>query len=244
MVINTEYIGPMIYEFCVAGIAAIVIGKIGQKYHEKRNNVTKYMFLFSFLLNFSVFISAISRVLRVTNLWLIGPDTYLELLAFTVSFVAVANIFLLAFALEVFADGMDLQKNKMIVLIYSAVVAVFVIYSLATALVVKGFENTGLNDSIWIFLILISTVVYVYTIQAAWKVARKAEDKLQKRSTEIIALSPLSFLTVFVFFMIDSLLGDNFTIYYYIGYAFAIVCVFTLYIGVVRPGWFVKLVKE
>lgn len=240
MVINTQYIGPMIYEFIIGIIALIVILKIAQKYREKRNNVTLFMFLFSFILNLAVFVAAVSRVLRVTNLWEINPvtGTYLELLAVTVSLIAIANIFLLAFTLEVFYNGMDQRKNKLYVLGYSVIVAIFVIFSILT-----GIETVDLTLPIWAFLVIISAVVYIFMIISAWKVARKIEPGLQKRSTQIIALSPLSFLTVFIFFMLDIIEGGNFTIFYYIGWVFALVSIFTLYIGVVRPGWFINMVK-
>lgn len=238
MAFNTQYIIPLIFELVVTVFAIIVIAKIGQKYSQKKNKVTLYMFLFSLFITLAILISAIFRILEAIDAWniiTVGTNSYLNLLTLTVSLIGISNIFLLLFTLEVFYGSYtDKGRNNTILIVYSLIAAIFVIYTLATALIVDNTTNFGLNISIWIFLIIISAIVYIFMFQAIWKIVNQMENPKQKRNTKIISFSPLSFLLYLILFMINSIMGSEFSIYYYIGWIFVLITFITLYIGIAR----------
>lgn len=182
--------------------------------------------------------AAFSRVLRYTNLWLIQiyPEVKLEFLAFTICFIAIGNIFMLAFCLEVFTQkGVKSKIGILILAVYSVLIAGFCVYAVWTGLFVED-----LTEMIWGIAIGLSVPVYGWTMIAALVLAFKVEKGPDRVSTLLISISPISIIMVFVMFFLDRVFGGNFTVYYYIGWVFVIISMIGLYLGVIRPRWVFK----
>lgn len=236
MVANPQYLGPMIYEFAIFTLACAYLIPVCKKYQEKRNPVMMNMVLLSISLILAVLFSAISRVLRLDNAWELDVNIYLELLTISVSFLALANLFLLSFFLEVFHKGAFIGKNKLLVFSYMVVASVFIAYTITT-----GLYTPDLTEGIWLFLILISFPLYILAFRSPFLLAKKIEDLLDKRSTQILGMIPIFLSLIFIFFLADRFMGANFTICYYFGWLSALCVLFMLYLGVLQPKWFLKL---
>jgi len=183
--------------------------------------------------------AAVSRVLRYTGLWEIQPGVYLEFLAFTISFIAIGNIFMLAFCLEVFTEkGASGKGGVITIVIYSILIAGFIGFALYTGLLVRD-----LTELIWGAAIVLSIFVYGWTMIAAIKLATRMEKGADRVCAILIGISPLSILLVFAMFFLDRIFGGNFTPFYYTGWVWVIISMFTLYLGVIRPEWAFKKAK-
>ena len=209
---------------------------IGKRYRERKKPVVKFMFFFSLFMSLAILMAAFSRILRYTGLWIIGPTERLEFLAFTISFIAIGNIFMLAFCLEVFTKaGTKSKIGKALLITYSILIAAFIGYAIAT-----GLFTQDLTTWIWGIAIVLSLFVYGWTMIAALKLAFRLEKGPDRVSAFMISLSPLSIMMVFVMFFIDRMLVDDFTWAYYVGWVFVIISMVTLYIGVIQPAWLSK----
>ena len=191
MVVYREFLFPMIYEFVIYFGCLFMVILIGKRYREKKKPVIRYMFYFAFFMSIAILMAAVSRVLRYTNLWEIQPGVlYLELLAFTISFIAIGNIFMLAFCLEVFTEkGASGKKGIAIIVIYSILIAGFIGFALYTGLFVRD-----LTELIWGGAIVLSIFVYGWTMIAAIRLATRMEKGADRVSAILIGISPLSIL--------------------------------------------------
>ena len=235
MALNIHLI-PMIYEFFIyIGCLAMVI-VIGNRFRERKKPVIRFMFFFSLFMSLAILMAAFSRVLRLTNLWEIQPGVYLEFLTFTICFIAIGNIFMLAFCLEVFTKkGAKSTIGIVILVIYSVLTGGFIGYT-----VIKGWNVVDLTEIIWGIAIVLSIFVYGWTMIAALKLAFKVEKGPDKVATFFISISPISILLVFVMFFLDRLAGGEYSPFYYVGWVFVVVSMFFMYLGVIRPKWAYK----
>ncbi len=238
MAVYPQFLFPMIYEFSIYFFALLMVITIGKRYRERKKPVIQYMFYFTFFMSISLFMAAFSRVLRYTGLWVINifPEVKLEFLAFTISFIAIGNIFMLAFCLEVFTKtGTKGKAGIATIVIYSILITGFIVFAIWTGLFVED-----LTELIWGVAIGLSVPVYGWTMIAAFALASKLEKGPDRASTLFISLSPVSIIVVFVMFFLDRLAGGNFSPYYYAGWAFVILSMVTIYIGVIRPKFLFK----
>ncbi len=230
----------MFYEFAVGGSGLLLTIPLLRRHYQRRTPVTRYLLLSTIFLLCSALISAVSRILRITEVWgQVVPGQFLELLTFTVLFVAISDVFVLAFGLEVFYEGATKGRNKIALLVYVTLVSVFAYYDIST-----GLFDVDLNDTIWLFVIVLSVVVYIILIRSALKLARKLEDPVAKRGMHLIAAGPACLMVTFGLFMADSFLGANFTPLYYVAWLFALAFVVLTYLGVVQPDWLKKRISR
>lgn len=226
---------PMFYEFAVGASGLLLNVPLLRRHFQRRTPVTRYLVLSTLCLLCSALTSAISRVLRITGVWEVAPGQFLELLTFTVILVGVSDIFVLAFSLEVFYEGATKGHNKYVLLLYVGLVGLFIYYAIS-----KGLFEVNLDNTIWLFVIVLSIVVYIVLIRSALKLARKLEDPVAKTGMHLIAAGPCCLLVTFGLFTVDSLLGANFTPYYYPAWLFALAFVVLMYLGTAQPEWLKK----
>ncbi len=234
-----DLVFAMCFEFAVGGSGLLLTIPLLRRHFQRGTPVTRYLALSTIFLLFSALISAISRILRITGAWEVAPGQFLELLNFTVIFVALSDVFFLAFGMEVFYGGATKGRNKSIMHVYTVFVGVFAIFSLST-----GLFDVDLNDSIWLFVIVLSVLVYISVIRAALLLARKVTDPVSKRGMQFIAAGPACLMITFALFMVDSFLGADFTPLYYVAWLFALAFVVLTYMGAVLPDWFRKLISK
>lgn len=231
----SHYLIPMIYEFVIFSLTGMITFQVGKRLYEKRNNVIKFMFFFTLMMAFANLSAAISRILRLTNLWELQDGQYLELLALTVIFIAISNIFLLMFGLEIFHAKITPANKKILIGIYSGLVCGFSVFSLW-----KGLFVVDLTTSIWAILVILSLLVDVYIIFASFRLIPKLDETKDKFFVRFIAFSPIILIFIYIFFMMDIIFGGNFTIFYYLGWFAALMADVSLAIGVLRPEFIEK----
>ncbi|MBN2156060.1 MAG: hypothetical protein JW776_08455 [Candidatus Lokiarchaeota archaeon] len=233
--VNPQFLFPMIYEFVIYFFTLLMVIVIGRRYREKRKPVVRFMFFFALMMSTGILMAAFSRVLRYTALWEVRPGVFIEFLTFTISFIALGNIFMLAFCLEVFYKGPGSRWGIFIMAIYSVATAWFILFAIYTGLFV-----VDLTELIWGVAIVLSLFVYGTTMIAALRLAVRMDKGPDRVSAVMISISPLSILCVFVMFFLDRIFGGNFTPFYYSGWVFVIISMVFLYIGVIRPKWAFK----
>jgi hypothetical protein len=187
-------------------------------------------------MSLAILMAAVSRVLRYTEIWNLPSGDKLELLAFTISFIGIGNIFHLAFGLEVFSNRGSKSKVAItIISIYSVLIAGFIVYAIYAGLFVED-----LTTLIWGLAIGLSVFVYGWTMIAALGLARKLERGPDKSATIWISISPMSIMMVFIMFFVDRIVGGNFSPFYYAGWAFVVVSILSMFLGIIRPKWAYK----
>lgn len=234
--VNMEYLGPMIYEFSISILSTLVIIPIAKKYLVKKTQLLKSIIWFISCLGLSVFSAAISRLFRFTGAWELPNGNKLELLAFTLSFIALSNIFMMDFGFQVFQKEDQIKRNRTIVFIYAVLNVVFIGYTMVSGLFVEDLTTT-----IWGILMGLSLITFILVSGMSFRLARKLEDKKDRRAIVMIGVSPIAMFLIFIAFFIDRLMGGHFTVFYYIGWAFVPFVSFFIATGVLRPKWFEAL---
>jgi len=235
----TDLLFVMAYEYGIGICGLLLLIPLVKKLRKRKSAVTRDLVLCIFFLLVAILISGTSRILRITNAWEVSPGTFLELLAFAVVSIAISNIFMLAFTLEVFYEGAFRAKNKGYMLAYIGLVAGYSAYALNS-----GLYSVDLTQEIWLFLILLSVVIYVFLIRSAFRLARRLEDPIMKRGMQLIGLGPVFLLMFFGCGMVDRILGGNFTPFYFVGMSLALGFIFITYLGFIQPEWFKRQVKQ
>ncbi|UYP47564.1 hypothetical protein NEF87_003849 [Candidatus Lokiarchaeum ossiferum] len=229
--VNLDYLVPMLYEFSISLIGAFVAFQVGKKYSRLKTKIIKNFFFVILSLSLAVFSAAISRVLRYFEIWEISPGKFIELLAVTVSFIALSNIFFLQFGLNVFHPKIQKKTRLVIISIFSVFTGAYMIYTM-----VFGLFIVDLSTLIWSFLLILSLIVDTYIIYSCFQLNRKLDEKVDKFFVGILGLAPISLIMIYIFFLIDRVLGANFTIFYYFGWFMVVLVSLFLYIGVIRPS--------
>ena len=192
--VDSQFLVPMIYEFCIYFFCLLIVLVIGKRYRKRKKLVVKHMFYFSLFMSMAILMAAVSRVLRYTEIWNLPSGDKLELLAFTISFIGIGNIFHLAFGLEVFSKHGSKSKVAItIISIYSVLIAGFIVYAIYAGLFVED-----LTELIWGLAIGLSIFVYGWTMIAAFRLATKLERGPDKSATIWISISPISIMMVFI----------------------------------------------
>ncbi|HMF31620.1 MAG TPA: hypothetical protein VKK79_09410 [Candidatus Lokiarchaeia archaeon] len=234
-----DLIFVMIYEYTVGICGLLMIIPLFKKLRERKSAVTRYLVLCIFFLLAATFFAGTSRVLRITGAWNLPNGYQLELLAFSVVSIACSNVFMLAFTLEVFNEGAFAGKNKGYMLLCSGIAVVYAVYALYF-----GLFTPNLSQDIWIYLIIFSVVIYIILIRSAFRLSHKLDDSVAKRGMQLIGVGPILLLGTFGSFMLDSIFGDNFTPFYFFGWAFALGFVFITYLGYLQPEWFKRRISH
>ncbi len=235
MVQMVDYIFVMLFEFAVA-VAGLVLAGIPllKRHLQRKTRVSLYLNLTVYFLLAAVLIAGISRIVRMT-IWLPAPTPNIELLAFSVICVAISDLFMLAFTLEVFYEKATSGKNRFALFICVACVAAYGVYTIAT-----GLFDEDLNDIIWLLVIILSVIVAMALIRSAARLSKKVEDPVGKWGLRFIAVGPVFLISTYALFLVDSFSGGKFSPFYYAAWIMAIVAVLFLYIGFVQPDWFKK----
>ncbi len=227
----------LLFEFIIVAGGIIVAYPLVKRHLEKKKPVTYLLMAAGGCQLGAALMSAASRIFRLTGLWIQPNGDKIELLALTVTMLAVGEIFWLGFVLEVFHDGIKQPKNMAVVIIYAALVAGYGVYAIWT-----GITTEDLTVEIWAMLVVLAAPVFLIFARAAWRMSQKVADPLLKRGSQLIGTGPLFLLLTFIFFMVDRILGGAFSPFYYIAWISAVIAIFFIYTGYVLPNWLKRLV--
>ncbi|WXG39541.1 MAG: hypothetical protein WED07_01680 [Candidatus Freyarchaeum deiterrae] len=162
----------------------------------------------------------------LTQGWLTGS---IYIFTFSFALADLANLFLYAFSLEAF-----LQKKRKWMALYSAAFAPLFIYPLIFFNVTSSF----------ILATIVGLMTYIPLIYLAVKAFRESDKKLSRYGFVMIALTSVFLALFFVFFFIEAVLTEGWSIYVPIAWTMGLIASIFAYIGYVLPNWFRRLVGE
>ncbi len=229
----------MIYEFIIFGLTGGITIILGFRYNSRKNKVYKNLLIYVCIFASSNLSAAISRILRYTGAWEVSADRYLELLAVTVCLIALSNVFFLRFGIEIFHEKLSKSIKLLINVSYSVLTIAYIVFSLMTGLYV-----VDLTELIWGFLIAQSLIVIIYIFVSSFLLARRIDDPVDKAFVSLLAFSPVCIIMIFALFLLDRIMGGNFTIFYYLGWLMGVFASIILYFSVARPKFVEKMIEK
>ncbi len=224
-----------VFEFAIAATGLVTAGiPLLKRYLERKTRVTLFLLLTFYFLIGAIFVAGVGRIVRMV-LWVPSSTSNIEFNAISVLLVAISDVFLLAFTLDVFYEGATAGKNKLVLILYSLCAAAYITYDLATGLYLED-----LNEVIWLLVIILSVSVALVLIRSATKLSRKVEDPVAKWGLRLMAVGPVCLIGTYALFMVDAAFGGKFTPFYFAGWIVAIFAILFVYIGFIQPDWFKK----
>lgn len=240
---NLFFIG-VIYESIVLVISGILLFFIVLKYLKKRHRLTLYLLLIFVFFALAVIFSLISKIFVVLRLDLqVNPNTpygwiFFRILSFRVSefFVCIAIFLTYVLKVKIFQERFN-KTQKYIVIIFGSFTAFYdlVIYQ------AEHSSTAVLLDAIAFLLTLIFMamiyLVFMYRMLEAYK---HVERPIFRKAFLSLAIMAISFILIFVCFLIDRILIllldiPGFTLFYYLAWAFTIIGILCAYLGYIRP---------
>ncbi len=215
------------------------------RYFEKRNKLTLYLFMIFLNFVIAIVFSWLSKVIvlysgieYVYNNALPDPGTSLSWLLlriidfrFSFVFVTISTFFSYILKVSIFEKGYN-QIHKTIVIIYGCFT---VIYSLLAYQ--RG--NTFLDVLAFLFVLIYLSMIYIPFLIRSFNTYKKVNEQVYKKAFLSLVIMSLSFMLVFLSFLIDRiliLLGDpGFTIFYFMGWTLVVIGIMGAYFGYIRP---------
>ncbi len=227
-----DYVFILFFEFGIVMAGLVVALPLVKRYFARKTTVLSYLMGAGECQLLAALVTAFSRYLRMSGAWMLPDGKYLELLAITVDFLAAGNIFWLAFMLEVFYQGAMRGKNKFILMVYVYCVCAYSVYVFTTSLYIV--DITVID---WVLLVCLGAPVSIALSISAWRLSRTIDNLVQKRCTQMIGVGPLFLLGCWGLFLVDRILGGNFTPLYYGAWVAAVIAIFAVYTGFIVPDW-------
>jgi len=132
---------------------------------------------------------------------------------------------------NVFEKGYN-TLQKYITIIYGALTCLY-------ALFIYKNENDLLDVGAFLLVFVYMVMVYAPFLRRAIESYRAVEGKSYKQAFLSLAIMSVSFMLIFLSFAIDRVfifLGSSgFTVFYFLGWIFAVVGIFGAYYGYIRP---------
>ena len=230
----------LVFESFILVIAGVMLVLVFLKYLQKRHDLTKLL-LFVFLnYTFAIFFSWLSKWMVVFLLggpdippgypgaWIIGL-----ILDFRISFIFVLVALLISYVLRVKLFDKEYNKTSKVTS-YS----IFLV-SVAYCAIVYQDGNTLLDVFAFLLVLIYMGFAYFPFMAKAIKAFQSVEKKEFKNAFASLAFMALSFVLIFVFFLIDRLTilfgGTGFTIFYFLAWTFAIIGIIAAYLGYIKP---------
>jgi hypothetical protein len=241
------YVAGMIVEFIASFLSLMLVIGAVRRYHQKKNPTTiKILFLF-FGFSASAFITALGKLLVVTDVLkfpVMEYELFMDGFALMVM-VAVATTSSFLFTIDVFYD-MKPATKKVVKIAYLCVVGLVlaVLVTLKVAYLAAGPPLYDIGILTYVTYPA-SFGLYLFTslllASRAFKVAGGAPG-VDKATMTMLGTSGLLTTFYYVLHAMDALNAfglDNFSPLYFIGWGLVIVSIFVAYIGYFRPAWFV-----
>ncbi len=208
---------------------------IYKKYRERKSRATGYLTLAILSFGVGALISGIGKILGIVS----GiPESELNISGFTIViayiFTALANIFIVAFLVQIFKDGDS--KSTLVLATLNGMTIGFLLPNISFAVDVY---QSVLYFLIW--HILISLYGYGNLTYHGFKEANLTDQKIPKTGFKLIAWFGISANMLFVLFVIDLVVGTirgyGFTVFYYMAWASGAVASILAYLFMM-PTWF------
>ena len=247
---NKIPLGAIIIESIVAVFLIILTILLFKKYAERKKKPNLYLGLT--FLSFSL-ASLTTAVGRLTGyLSPISYETYsITDLTSLVSYILIAlsNCFAV-----MFLDSIFFQKGLDFTFIFFLLNGVVIGWLLNEIVywftVSQEFGLVRKQTFVAILMALLTIISYGLVSIFAFREAKMNTERLPKIGFNLIGVYGICIPMLFVFFSIDTVLisfvesfSNGYTIFYYLGWCFALLGAFLGYLGYIMPSWFKKLVS-
>jgi hypothetical protein len=232
-----NFIG-MIFELFIIIFAAVLLVLILKKYFIKRHKLTRLLFFIFVCYFIAIVFSWLSKIFAVLE-WDQVQDNvvvtwlYNRISDFRISELFVTFAIFLSYILKVnvFEKGYN-TLQKYIIIIYG-------IFTCLYALFIYENENDLLDVGAFLLVFIYMVMVYAPFLRRSIESYRAVEEKSYKQAFFSLAIMSVSFMLIFLSFAMDRvfiLLGSpGFTVFYFLGWIFAVVGIFGAYYGYIRP---------
>ncbi|MBD3194241.1 MAG: hypothetical protein GF317_04245 [Candidatus Lokiarchaeota archaeon] len=234
----------MIYELSVILVAFILLILVYLKYSKKRHKLTLYLLIIFILYFIAVFFSWLSKVFVVLKLDLVVDEysilgiVYYRIASFRISelMVCIAIFYSYILKVRVFHDEFN-KIHRYIVIIFGIIASFYV-------LVIYDPGDTSLSvllDAVAFLLVFIyMSMIYFPFMYRSIEAYNGVEEKEYKIAFLSLTVMSISFMLIFLNFLIDRLLMlildiPGFTLFYFLAWGFAIIGMIGAYMGYIRP---------
>ncbi len=240
---NLFFIG-MIYESIVLVISLILLILIMFKYLEKRHDLTLRLLVIFLIYTLAIFFSLLSKVFVVLRLDLVVEPysplgwIFFRILSFRVSEFLVCIAILLSYNFKVKIFQEDYKKNqKYIVIIFGCFTA---FYDLVIYEPVHGFMAVLLDAIAFLLTLIFMSMIYIAFMYRSIEAYKGVEESIYRQAFLSLTLMALSYMLIFLNFLIDRIFIlvfeiPGFTIFYFLAWAFAILGIVCAYLGYIKP---------
>lgn len=220
-----------------------------KKYHEKKNETTKWLFL-AFLM-YSLLLGIILAGFLEMYLTGFKKELYRFSLAAGYAGIMVANCCLIMFGVIVFQRDENRNYAKKYIII-SLAIAVLV----ALPINYYGTPSTLIPPQLQYFRTVTSALMMFFSIftyskiyKEARRVSRLLDDRWAKTGLNCIAYSQLSLIFFFIFTLADVILFSltelkGYTPFIYVAWSLVAVFLVFSYLGLIMPQWFKDLLER
>lgn len=236
----------MIFEIVVIGVITFLLALIYLRYREKKNKPTLTLFgiflmylvaiIFSWISKILVLYSGIDYIVYNTD---VDPRTLaswflLRIIDFRFSFLFVILALYLSYVLKVSVYEEGYKASQRLVII---ILGLFVfIYSL----LIYERGNVLLDAIAFLLVLIYMSIIYIPFLLKSFKISKITDNRSYRTAFISLGVMALSFILIFVNFLIDRILilfgGEGFSIFYFLAWSFAVIGILGAYLGYIRPA--------
>lgn len=235
----------MIFETAVIAIISLMLVLIFLRYLEKKHQLTLFLLLIFINFTMAVVFSWLSKLLvlysglgYLYNASAPDPGTLiswllLRIIDFRISFVFVTLSTYFAYVLKVnvFEKGY-VKAQRIAVIIYGFFTGFY-------SLVIYQRGNTFLDVLAFLFVFIFLSIIYIPFMVKTLNSYKSVEDPIYKKAFLSLAIMCISFMSVFLSFLIDRifiLMGSpGFTVFYFLAWILGILGIISAYFGFIKP---------
>ncbi|MHA1129740.1 MAG: hypothetical protein ACTSRC_12565 [Candidatus Helarchaeota archaeon] len=242
----------MMFELVTAIIVLVIAVLVFRKWRARRTVATLYLSIALISIGIAAFV-AFTGLLSWMITWIsngyantYSPAYYPLSLPIGYFFVIPYNIFLVLFTIQIFLD----KNNKKIIPFLIAGITIGILLFLPTNYwgvdPIDGVDAPSTRVIILGLFLLFNALVYILLTFLAFRESRKTTQKLYQKGFQAIAFGFIANLSVFIFFLLDSILillnpsSLGFSIFISLAWIAAIIASFLFYVGYIMPNWFRK----
>ncbi len=233
MVITPQELSVAIYEIFIF-IVLVIVGSI-LIYRYRKKHITNIL-----ILAICIYIFSIAPLFHMFDIIYLSDVTpWIDsALGYNVAFAmsAYGNILLALFFLRIYQK----EKVPLLIGIYAALNIINTILLLNTSIQFAFYAIEISSLPYMAIHLLLAMVLYIYMIITAFKSSRKEIPLKTRRGFQLISMFGFCLLLAFLFFVMDFLLGRDYSIWVYFGWTMAAIGSIIAYLGYIMPDWLKK----
>lgn len=239
----------MIYELLIIIIASIILSFVMKKYLEKKHKLTFYLFLMFLNFVIAIIFSWLSKVLRLYSginyvVDPLAPDPmtleswfFLRIISlrFTMIFIIIAILYNYILKINLFERNLSGIGKKYDYIIYG-----YTVFSIFYMLIIYIKGNNLLDMFALIITLIYICLVLVPFMRNCLQAYKAVDNQSFKTGFLSLFLMSISIILIFIFQILDRVMIIlyniiGYTIFYFLGWSFAIIAIIFSYYGYIKP---------